>query len=103
MLPYAEDVYRYFRLLESSSPRVQVFTIGHTEEGREMIAAAIADESLLVGAKANGARLAQLADPRTIGLDDAKAQAMVAQSYPVYYITVTSHSVETGAPTAIIE
>ena len=38
MLPYAEDVYRYFRLLADSSPRVKVFTIGHTEEGREMIA-----------------------------------------------------------------
>jgi hypothetical protein len=34
MLPYAEDVYRYFRLLEKSTPRVKVFTIGHTEEGR---------------------------------------------------------------------
>ena len=43
MLPYAEDVYKYFRMLESSSPRVKVFTIGHSEEGREMIAAAIAD------------------------------------------------------------
>ena len=46
MLPYAEDVYKYFRLLEASSPRVKVFTIGHSEEGREMIAAAIADPEL---------------------------------------------------------
>ena len=103
MLPYAEDVYKYFRLLAASTPRVQVFTIGHTEEGREMIAAAVADESLLAGAKANCARLAQLADPRTVGLDDAKAQAIVAKSYPVYYITGTIHSVETGAPTALME
>ena len=43
MLPYAEDVYKYFRMLEAASPRVKVFTIGHTEEGREMIAVAIAD------------------------------------------------------------
>ena len=52
MLPYAEDVYKYFRLLEASSPRVKVFTIGHSEEGREMIAAAIADPKLLADAKA---------------------------------------------------
>src|ERR1700750_762931 len=32
MLPYAEDVYKYFRLLEKSSPRVKVVTIGHSEE-----------------------------------------------------------------------
>ncbi|MFY9936635.1 MAG: hypothetical protein WAK33_07190, partial [Silvibacterium sp.] len=70
MLPYAEDVYKYFRMLESSSPRVKVFTIGHSEEGREMIAVAIADPDLLAGAKENSVRLAKLADPRTIGLDD---------------------------------
>jgi hypothetical protein len=103
MLPYAEDVYKYFRLLEASSPRVKVFSIGHSEEGREMIAAAIADPQLLTGAKANGARLAQLADPRTIGLDDAKARAILDQSWPVYYITGTIHSPETGAPTALME
>src|SRR5271163_207100 len=103
MLPYAEDVYKYFRLLEASSPRVKVFTIGHSEEGREMIAAAIADPKLLADAKENDARLAQLADPRTIGLDDAKARLLVDQSWPVYYITGTIHSPETGAPTALME
>ena len=45
-LPYSEEVYRYLRLLEKSSPRVKVFSIGTTEEGREMIAVAIASESL---------------------------------------------------------
>ncbi len=103
MLPYAEDVYAYFRLLAASSPRVKVVTIGHSEEGREMIAVAIADEKLLADQKANDARLAALADPRTIGLDDAKAKALIQQSVPVYYITGTIHSTETGAPTALME
>ncbi|MDE3202045.1 MAG: hypothetical protein KGN79_14115 [Acidobacteriota bacterium] len=103
MLPYAEDVYKYFRMLEAASPRVKVFTIGHTEEGREQIAAAIADPELLAKAKENDARLAQLADPRTIGMDDAKARELVSQSWPVYYITGTIHSPETGAPTALME
>src|ERR1700728_314999 len=79
MLPYAEDVYKYFRLLEASSPRVKVFTIGHSEEGREMIAAAIADPKLLAGAKENDARLAQLADPRKLGPEDAKAREIRAR------------------------
>src|SRR5665213_233561 len=103
MLPYAEDVYKYFRLLAASSPRVQVFTIGHSEEGREMIAVAIADESLLKDAKENEERLGKLADPRTIGMDDAKAKPLIDSSYPVYYITGTIHSTETGAPTALME
>jgi hypothetical protein len=103
MLPYAEDVYKYFRMLAAASPRVKVITIGHTEEGREMIAAAIADADLLKNADANKQRLAQLGDPRTINFDDAKARALIDQSYPVYYITGTIHSVETGAPTALME
>ena len=103
ILPYAEDVYAYFRLLEKSTPRVKVFSIGHSEEGREMIAVAIADESLLAKLPENDARLAQLGDPRTIHLDDAKAAELVKASFPVYYITGTIHSPETGAPTALME
>ncbi len=103
MLPYAEDVYKYFRMLEASSPRVKVFTIGHTEEGREQIAAAIADPELLAGATENKARLAQLSDPRTINFDDARARDLIDHSYPVYYLTGTIHSPETGAPTALME
>ncbi len=103
MLPYAEDVYRYFRMLAASTPRVKVFTIGHTEEGREMIAAAVGDESLLAKVKENGERLGKLGDPRVIGMNDATAAGLVAQSFPVYYITGTIHSPETGAPTALME
>ncbi|MGH8042770.1 MAG: M14 family zinc carboxypeptidase [Rudaea sp.] len=102
-LPYSADVYRYFDALAAASPRVKVFRIGKSEEGRDMIAVAIADEPLLKTLDANTARLAQLADPRTLGMDDAKADALVAQSTPVYYITGTIHSVETGAPTALME
>ena len=103
ILPYAEDVYRYMRMLEKASPRVKVFSIGKTEEGREMIAVAVADEKLLAKLDENRARLAKLADPRTINLDDAEADRLVAASTPVYYITGTIHSPETGAPTALME
>jgi hypothetical protein len=68
-----------------------------------MIAAAIADPELLAAAKENKARLAQLADPRTINFDDAKARDLIDHSFPVYYITGTIHSPETGAPTALME
>ena len=102
-LPYAEDVYRYFRMLEKATPRVRVFSIGRTEEGREMIAVAVADESLMKDLDANKARLAQLADPRTLGMDDAKAAQIIKQTTPVYYITATIHSTETGSPTSVME
>src|SRR5579863_1430837 len=80
ILPYSQEVYRYMRMLEKASPRVKVFTIGHTEEGREMIAVAVASERLLGQLDENRARLAKLADPRTIHLDDAEAEKLVAAS-----------------------
>jgi hypothetical protein len=103
ILPYAEDVYKYMRLLEKASPRVKVFSIGKTEEGREMIAVAVSSPENLKNLEENRARLAKLADPRTIKLDDAEADLIVAQAVPVYYITGTIHSPETGAPTALME
>ena len=102
-LPYAEDVYKYMRMLERATPRVKVFSIGTTEEGREMIAVAVASEALLSKLEENRARLAKLADPRTINMDEAEADRLVAASFPVYYITGTIHSPETGAPTALME
>src|SRR6202045_2127857 len=103
ILPYAEDVYKYMRLLENATPRVKVFSIGTTEEGREMIAVAVSSEENLKHLDENRARLAKLADPRTIKLDDAEANRLVAQSTPIYYITGTINSPETGAPTALME
>jgi len=103
VLPYAKDVYKYMRMLEKASPRVKVFSIGTTEEGREMIAVAVSSPENLKNLEENRARLAKLADPRTIKLDDAEADKLVAQAVPVYYITGTIHSPETGAPTALME
>ena len=103
ILPYSADVHRYFRLLAEATPRVRVFTIGTSEEGRERIAVAISSEENLAKSEENRARLAQLADPRTIGFDDARAAGLAAASVPVYYITGAIHSPETGSPTALME
>jgi hypothetical protein len=102
-LPYSKEVYAYMRLLEKASPRVKVISIGTTEEGREMIAVAVASERLIAGMAENRAKLAKLADPRRIGMDDAEAARIAADAAPVYYITGTIHSTESGAPTALME
>src|SRR5215475_234495 len=103
ILPYSTEVYRYMRMLEKASPRVKVYSIGKTEEGREMIAVAVASEKLIASIDENRARLAKLADPRTIKMNDAEADRLVAASTPIYYISGTIHSPETGAPTALME
>jgi hypothetical protein len=102
-LPYSAEIYRYMRMLEKASPRVKVYSIGTTEEGREMLAVAIASEALVSKLDENQARLAKLADPRQIRMDDAEAERLIAASTPVYYITASIHSTETGAPSALME
>src|SRR5215217_7399763 len=102
-LPYSKEVYEYMRLLAKASPRVKVYSIGTTEEGREMIAVAVASEALLAKLDENKAKLAKLADPRTINLDDKVAEQIAGDAVPVYYVTGTIHSPEAGAPTAMME
>src|SRR4051812_5999327 len=72
-LPYSKEVYTYMRMLAKATPRVKVYSIGTTEEGREMIAVAVASDSLMASLDRNKANLAKLADPRMIGMDDAEA------------------------------
>ena len=91
------------RMVEKASPRVKVYSIGKTEEGREMIAVAVSSEANIAKLEENRGRLAKLADPRTINMNDAEADKIVDQSVPVYYITGAIHSPETGSPTALME
>ncbi|HEY8851656.1 MAG TPA: M14 family zinc carboxypeptidase, partial [Gemmatimonadaceae bacterium] len=102
-LPYSKEVYTYMRMLAKASPRVRVYSIGRSEEGREMIAVAVASESVFANLEQNKANLAKLADPRSINMDDAEAARLASQAIPVYYITGTIHSPESGAPTALME
>ena len=44
-LTYTKDIYRYMRELEKATPRVKVFSIGRSEEGRELLLVAVSDES----------------------------------------------------------
>src|SRR5688500_17690281 len=102
-LPYSKEVYDYMRRLDAASPRLRVYTIGQTEEGREMIAVAVASEALMNRLDENKANPAKLAAPRTINMNDAEAARIAATAAPVYYITGTVHSPEAGAPTALME
>ncbi len=102
-LPYTKEIYEYMRLLAKSTPRVKVYSIGTSEEGREMLAVAVASEALMSKLDQNTADLAKLADPRTIKMDDDVADEIARRAAPVYYITGTIHSTEAGAPTALME
>ena len=63
-LAYVEELNRYFRAVDDASPRVKVFSLGMSDEGREMIVAAIADSATIARLDDYRAMTARLADPR---------------------------------------
>jgi Zinc carboxypeptidase len=93
--------YAYSRALAAASPRVRVFTIGHSEEGREIVLLAIADERGIADLDRLKAATAALADPRKT--DPTAAAALVQAARPIYYFNAGLHSDETGSTEAMLE
>ena len=93
--------YAYSRALAAASPRVRVFTIGRSEEGRDIILLAIADEQGIADLEALKSANAALADPRTT--DAAAAEQLIARSRPFYYFNAALHSDETGSTESVLE
>jgi hypothetical protein len=100
-LTYAADVHRYMRALEASSKRVKVFSLGKSEEGREMILVALANEETIANLDRYRDITRKLSDPRKISEDEAKA--LIASGKPIYHATGALHSTETGSPEMLME
>lgn len=100
-LTYAKDIHRYYEALVKASPRARLMKIGTSEEGRDMVALAIADAPTIAALDRYKGILAQLTDPRRT--TDAQATQLVAQGKPIYYIVSGMHSPETGGPEMLIE
>src|SRR5579871_1856560 len=93
--------YAYFRALAASSPRVRLFTIGRSEEGRDIVLLAIADEQGIHDLERLKAATASLSDPRKT--DAAAAEQLVASGRPIYYFNAALHSDETGSTESVLE
>ncbi|HSU97088.1 MAG TPA: M14 family zinc carboxypeptidase, partial [Gemmatimonadaceae bacterium] len=100
-LDRSADIYKYFDALAKASPRVKVWRIGKTEEGREMILAAIGDEETIRNIDNYRGMLAQLSDPRKTTQEEA--QKLIHTAKPIYYITSGIHSPEFGGPEMLME
>ena len=92
--------YAYCKAL-AASPRVRVFTIGKSEEGRDIMMLAIADEAGIRDLDRLKAATAALADPRQT--DQAAAEKLIATARPIYYWNAGLHSDETGSTEATLE
>lgn len=100
-LTYTEGIYKYFRTLADKSPRVKLFVAGKTDEGRDIIVVAIANEETIRNLEQYRGYLTQLADPRRI--TDEQAREVIAKAKPVYHFTAGLHSAETGPPEMVME
>jgi hypothetical protein len=100
-LSYVADITRYFRALAEATPRVTVFDLGTSDEGRPMILVAIADSATIARLTHYRDITAALADPRKLSADSA--QRLIAAGKPIYYLTGSIHSPETGSPEMLME
>jgi hypothetical protein len=101
VLDYTKDINAYFRLLASKSPRVKVWSIGTSEEGREMLVVAVSEEANLANLERYKTITAKLADPR--GISEEEAHKLVAEGKAIYWADGSIHSPETGSPEMLME
>ncbi|HVG39949.1 MAG TPA: M14 family zinc carboxypeptidase [Pyrinomonadaceae bacterium] len=94
-------VFGYLRELDRTSPRVQIETIGRSEEGRDILLLAVADEEGLRDLARLKAATAALADPRKTTPE--AAEKIISAARPIYYFNAGLHSTETGSPEMVME
>ena len=101
ILSYPDEVHSYMRALAAASPRVEVFPMGTSEEGREMILVVISSEETIAALEENKAGLRALADPRVTTPE--QAAELIATTKPAYWSAGAIHSPETGSPEMFLE
>src|ERR1700732_4187872 len=65
-LTYSKDINRYYDALAKASPRAKLWKLGTSEEGRDIVVLAIADEQTIKDLDKYKDMLAKLGDPRKI-------------------------------------
>jgi hypothetical protein len=96
------EIYAYLRVLAAASPRVAVFPIGESWEGREILLVAIGDEDGIARLDELKAHTAALADPRRTTPEQAEA-LIASGARPFYYFNAALHADESGSPEAMVE
>lgn len=100
-LSYVADINRYFKAVADASPRTKLFSFGMSDEGREMIGLVIADEATIQNLEKYRTELAKLADPR--GVSAAEKERLIREAKPIYWLSGSIHSPETGSPEMLME
>src|SRR5262245_14222219 len=101
-LTHAAQIHKYLQAVAKAAPtRAKFWTIGKTEEGRDMVLLAIADEQTLANLDRYKGYLNALTDPRKT--TEAQARQLIRTAKPIYWITSGMHSPESGGPEMLME
>ena len=100
-LSHVAELNKYFKAIADASPRAKLYSFGMSDEGREMIGLVIADEATIQNIEQYRADLAKLADPR--GVSAAEKARLIKQAKPIYWLSGSIHSPETGSPEMLME
>jgi hypothetical protein len=100
-LTQVDRIHGYLDALAAASPRVRIFDLGLSAEGRMMKVAAIADQQLLDRLEEIKAQLRRLGDP--VATSRAQADSIIDATVPIYWMTAGLHSTELGPPEMVME
>lgn len=102
ILHHTADIHRYLEAVAKAAPkRAKYWTIGKSEEGRDIVVMAIADEQTIANLDKYKGYLHELTDPRTT--TEARARQLIHTAKPIYWITSGMHSPESGGPEMLME
>jgi hypothetical protein len=89
-LTYAKDIYRYYEALAKAAPgRAKYWKVGTTEEGRDIVLLAIADEATIKSLDKYRNMLGELTDPRKTTQE--RAQQLLHTAKPIYRRSRDAH------------
>ena len=100
-LTHAKDIQRYFEALDQASPRITMWKIGTSEEGRDIVLLAVADEATIRQLERYKGMLGALTDPRRT--TEEQARQLIKTAKPIYWLTSGMHSPENGGPEMLME
>ncbi len=101
-LTYAREIHAYMKAIADAAPaRAKFWVIGQTEEGRDQVVLAIANETTIKNLDRYKADLQALTDPRRT--TEAQARQIISRAKPIYWLTSGVHSTERGGPEMLTE
>jgi Zinc carboxypeptidase len=100
-LTYYADIVKYYRALAAATPRVNVISIGKSNEGRDLVVVFVGADESIKNLESYRGYLGQLADPRT--LTDEQAKDVIAKAKPIYHLSGGLHSGEVGPSEMLME